>query len=533
MRCRIGVVGDTGSHSVELVGGDRGSGPRSAYDDRPIGPTVEDGSAGGGGIVGIVDGVGGMRSEVVDSMAGLGQPRREMLFHVIAGVIRSKGDSHRWKGSGRRLLPVFAEVPYTRFVAQIIVEGGAPLHGTVGVLGAKNAVLKEMAAMLLASGRHHLSNVPDILDVDLMAQVLSHVGCHVERQGHELHVVVPEQLEPEAPLHLVRKMRASIVVLGPLLARCGVARVAQPGGDDLGARPIDFHLAGLEEMGVSFELRHGELIGTSGGRLSGAEVELPFPSVGATENILFAGVLAAGETTIVNAAREPEILDLVRQLRAMGAQINGEGTPILHITGVDRLMPTTHSVVADRLEAGTYAVAGAISGGDVTVTGCVPDDLRMELRKLEEAGAGVERGDGWLRVKGPERPVAVDFATLPYPGFHTDMHPQMVALLSVAEGTSVVTENIYDARFRYAGELARMGADISTEWQHAIIRGVPELSGCPVLAHDIRAGAAVVLAGLRAVGTTVIDDIDHIDRGYEDFVGRLSALGASISRSED
>jgi len=414
---------------------------------------------------------------------------------------------------------------------QIIVEGGQTLRGTVGVLGAKNAVLKEKAATLLAPGRHRLTNVPDILDVALMSEVLAHVGCHVDRRDHELHIVVPEELEPEAPLHLVRQMRASIVVLGPLLARCGIARVAQPGGDDLGARPIDFHLDGLERMGASFELVHGELIGTVSDRLIGAEVELPFPSVGATENLLFAAVLAKGNTTIVNAAREPEIRDLVRQLRGMGADISGEGTAIIHVRGVDELRPADHRVVPDRLEAGTYAIAGAITAGDVTVTGCIPDDLRMELRKLEEAGVGVERGDGWLRVIGPERPRAVDFATLPFPGFHTDMHPQMVALLSIAEGTSVITENIYDARFRYIGELRRMGADITTEWQHAVVRGVERLSGCPVLAHDIRAGAAVVLAGLRAEGTTVVDEIHHIDRGYEAFVEKLASLGADIRRT--
>lgn len=417
-------------------------------------------------------------------------------------------------------------------MAQIIVEGGPALHGTVGVLGAKNAVLKEMASMLLASGRHRLSNVPDILDVSLMSEVLTHVGCHVEREGHDLVVVVPDELRPEAPLHLVRQMRASIVVLGSLLTRCGTARVALPGGDDLGARPIDFHVDGLERMGARFELVHGELVAHVDDHLSGTEVELPFPSVGATENVLFAGVLARGSTTIVNAAREPEIIDLVAQLRAMGAQIHGEGGAIIHIEGIERLHPASHRVVPDRLEAGTYAVAGAITGGDVTITGCIPGHLRMELRKLEDCGVDVDRGEGWMRVRGPERPVAVDFATLPFPGFHTDMHPQMVALLCIAEGTSVVTENIYDARFRYAGELARMGADITTEWQHAIVRGVAELSGCPVLAHDIRAGAAVVLAGLRADGTTVVEGVDHIDRGYEDMVGRLAGLGAKIHRTD-
>ncbi|MGH8915590.1 MAG: UDP-N-acetylglucosamine 1-carboxyvinyltransferase [Acidimicrobiia bacterium] len=416
-------------------------------------------------------------------------------------------------------------------MSKVVVEGGARLQGTVGVLGAKNAALKEMVSALLAPGRHRLTNVPSILDVTLMCQVLEHTGCHVEQHGHELLVVVPDELKPEAPIELVRMMRASIVVLGPLLARCGEARVALPGGDDLGARPIDMHLNGLESMGADFELVHGELIARVDGRLKGTEVELPFPSVGATENLLFAGALAEGETVIVNAAREPEIEDLIAQLVEMGAQITGGGTSLVTIRGIDQLTPTEHRVIPDRLEAGTYAAAGAITQGDVTVTGCDPDHLRMELTKLEEAGCEVERGSEWMRVRGPERPSPVDFATLPFPGFHTDMQPQMVALLSVANGTSVITENLYDARFRYVGELARMGADITTEAQHAIIRGVERLSGCPVLAPDIRAGAALVLAGLRADGVTEVVDSEHIDRGYEDFAGHLEALGAKIERA--
>jgi UDP-N-acetylglucosamine 1-carboxyvinyltransferase len=416
-------------------------------------------------------------------------------------------------------------------MSKVVVEGGARLQGTVGVLGAKNAVLKEMVSALLAPGRHRLTNVPSILDVGLMCRVLEHTGCHVEQNGQELWVVVPDELKPEAPIELVRQMRASIVVLGPLLARCGEARVALPGGDDLGARPIDMHLNGLESMGADFELVHGELVGRVEGRLKGTEVELPFPSVGATENLLFAGALAEGETVIVNAAREPEIGDLISQLIEMGADITGGGTSLVTIRGAEKLSPAEHHVIPDRLEAGTYAAAGAITQGDVTITGCDPEHLRMELRKLEETGCEVERGIGWLRVRGPERPTPVDFATLPFPGFHTDMQPQMVALLSVASGTSVITENLYDARFRYVGELARMGADITTEAQHAIIRGVEQLSGCPVLAPDIRAGAALVLAGLRAEGTTEVMEAEHIDRGYEDFPGRLQSLGAKIERA--
>ena len=417
-------------------------------------------------------------------------------------------------------------------MAQITIEGGARLHGNVTVGGAKNAALKEMVAAILTPGPSSADNVPDIADVALMGELLVHIGCRLQREGETLWIISPDRLNPEAPLDLVRKMRASIVVLGPLLARCGEARVPLPGGDDLGARPIDMHLEGLQRMGASFRLSHGVLEAEALNGLTGAEIELTFPSVGATENLMLAAVSAKGDTTIVNAAREPEIVDQARHLNAMGAAVEGAGTPILHITGTSDLSPVEHTVIPDRLEAGTYAIAGAITGGDVTVTGCSPTLLRMELSKLEDAGCQIRRGEDWLRVEGPERPQPIDFVTLPYPGFHTDLHPQMVALLAVASGTSIVTENLYDSRFRYVGELARMGADISIESQHAVIRGKAELSGCPVLAPDIRAGAALVLAGLRAEGTTVVGDAHHIDRGYSGLVAKLEAMGASIARSD-
>jgi UDP-N-acetylglucosamine 1-carboxyvinyltransferase len=413
---------------------------------------------------------------------------------------------------------------------EILVTGGVRLSGSVWVLGAKNAVLKQMVAALLAPGEHRLDNVPRILDVEFMGQVLGHLGASCRLEDHNLTIEVPGDLRPEAPIHLVRKMRASILVLGPLLARCGVARVALPGGDDLGARPIDWHLEGLEAMGAGFELEHGVLEGRAPKGLRGTEVRLDFPSVGATENIMLAAVLARGETRIVNAAREPELEDLAAFLTKMGARIEGAGTSTIHIDGVTELEPASHRVISDRLEAGTYAVAAAITEGEVRVNDCNPSHLRMELRKLAEAGCEVKQGDDWLSVSGPDRPQPVDFATLPYPGFHTDMHPPIVALLSVASGTSVITENIYDARFRYIGELTRMGADISVEWQHAVIRGVERLSGCPVVAPDIRAGASLVLAALRAEGQTVISEAEHIERGYEDFVGNLRSLNAEIER---
>jgi UDP-N-acetylglucosamine 1-carboxyvinyltransferase len=325
-------------------------------------------------------------------------------------------------------------------------------------------------------------------------------------------------------------MRASILVLGALLARTGEARVALPGGDDFGSRPIDFHVRGLEAMGAEFELSHGVLHASAPDGLVGTEVFLEFPSVGATENLLLAAVLAEGTTTIGNAAREPELVDLANYLKAMGAKIDGAGTSTVEIHGVGALSPATHRTVPDRLEAGTYLAAGAMTRGTVTVTNCRPEHLRMELRKFESIGCDISTTESSVTVVGPERPVAVDVATLPYPGFHTDMHPQMVTLLSIAEGTSLVTENIYEGRFRYLGELNRMGADIHADGQHVVIRGVEYLSGCEVDACDIRAGAALTIAALRAEGETLLRDAHHVDRGYDGWVPSLRSLGADIQR---
>lgn len=412
------------------------------------------------------------------------------------------------------------------------MEGGVPLRGSVGVLGAKNAVLQQIISTLLCAGWHRLSNVPDIADVRALIKVLEHLGVKCDLVGKVLAMVVPERISVEAPLELVRSMRASILLLGPLLTRVGEAQIPLPGGDDLGARPVDMHLKGLRKMGAELALVHGVLVGKAPKGLTGAEIELPFPSVGATQNLMMAAVMAKGDSAIINAAREPEIIDLGVQLEKMGAHLTGIGSPIIRIRGTRKLQPAAHRVLPDRIAAGTYAMAGAITGGEVTITGCEPSHLRMELAKLESAGCEVERGEGWLRIHGPERPEAVDFATLPYPGFHTDLHPQMAAVLSVADGTSVITENLYDGRFRYVGELARMGADIYTEWQHAVVRGVLRLSGCPVLATDIRAGAALVIAGLAAYGVTSISGVEHIDRGYADMVTDLAGLGARIERRD-
>lgn len=409
------------------------------------------------------------------------------------------------------------------------------MRGSVGVVGAKNAVLQQIISTLLCAGWHRLTNVPDIADVRALILVLEHLGVKSELSGRNLAMVVPERVSVKAPLELVRTMRASILLLGPLLTRFGEAQIPLPGGDDLGARPVDMHLNGLRKMGAKLDLVHGVLVGKAPRGLTGQEMELPFPSVGATQNLMMAAVMAKGESAIINAAREPEIIDLGTQLKKMGARLTGLGSPIIRVKGTRKLQPAAHRVLPDRIAAGTYAMAGAITGGEVTITGCEPSHLRMELAKLEAAGCEVERGEGWLRLAGPARPLSVDFATLPYPGFHTDLHPQMVSVLSVADGTAVITENLYDGRFRYVGELARMGADIYTEWQHAVVRGVERLSGCPVVATDIRAGAALVIAGLAADGVTSIAGVEHIDRGYADLVADLTGLGASIERrdSED
>ena len=416
--------------------------------------------------------------------------------------------------------------------SEIVVEGGVPLRGSVGVVGAKNAVLQQIISTLLCPGWHRLSNVPDIADVRALVMVLEHLGVKSEFTGRDLAMVVPERVSVEAPLELVRSMRASILLLGPLLARFGEAQIPLPGGDDLGARPVDMHLNGLRKMGAELELVHGVLVGKVAGGLTGAEMELPFPSVGATQNLMMAAAMARGDSAIINAAREPEIIDLGIQLKKMGAGLAGVGSPIIRIRGTRKLRPVAHRVLPDRIVAGTYAMAGAITGGEVSITGCEPSHLRMELAKLEAAGCEVERGEGWLRISGPDRLKAVDFATLPYPGFHTDLHPQMVSVLSVADGTSVITENLYDGRFGYVGGLARMGADIYTEWQHAVVRGVERLSGCPVMATDIRAGAALVIAGLAADGVTSIGGVEHIDRGYADLVTDLQGLGARVERRD-
>ena len=413
---------------------------------------------------------------------------------------------------------------------RFLVQGSGPLNGVVPIGGAKNSALKLMAASLLAEGSTSLLNVPDIADVAIMGELLEAMGVQVERVGDRIDIDVPAELDPVAPYSLVERMRASIVVLGPLLARLGRARVAMPGGDDFGSRPIDMHLQGLEQLGATFSHEHGDITGKAD-RLVGAEVLLEFPSVGATENLMMAAVLARGTTIIENAAREPEITDLANFLSQMGATIDGLGTSRLTVEGVEVLRPTTYTVIPDRVEAATFLSAVAVCGGELLLKGARSDHMEMLIRKLEEMGMSFAAEPSGLRVEVRNRLRAVDISTLPYPGLATDYKPFLVTALCVAEGAGMVTENIFAGRFRYIDELVRMGAEIRAEGRHAVVRGVERLSGAPVRAHDIRAGAALVVAGLVAEGETVISDAHHVDRGYEDLAGKLASVGALVTRT--
>lgn len=411
------------------------------------------------------------------------------------------------------------------------IAGPSRLVGDVAISGAKNSVLKIMAASLMVPGPVILKRVPQITDVHLMADVIERLGARVTRDGSTITIDSSGDLAEETPYELVTKMRASIQVLAPLLARLGRARIALPGGDAIGSRPIDMHLSGLERMGVKLISQHGYVEGRAD-RLRGTRVLLEFPSVGATENLLMAGATAEGTTIIENAAREPEIQDLADFLNGCGADVRGAGTPSISIEGVGELHPTTHQIIADRIEAGTYAIAAAATNGDVRLLDVDPRHLELPLQKLAEAGAEVQRGDGELRVSMGSRPLSLDLVTLPFPGFPTDLQPLMMVLLAQADGASIVTENVFESRFLFVDELNRMGSQIRVEGHHAVIRGVPKLSGAPVRAPDIRAGAALVIGGLASEGETTVHDVSHIQRGYEDFESKLRALGADIELVE-
>ncbi len=412
------------------------------------------------------------------------------------------------------------------------VVGPARLTGSVVVRGAKNSALKLMAASLLAPGKNTLLNVPHIADVEIMSELLERLGCTVvhDTRQHSLTIDVPERPGHKADYDLVRKMRASINVLGPLIARVGEADVALPGGDAIGSRGLDFHIDGLRALGVDVRSEHGYVLAKAPNGLLGCEIVLDFPSVGATENLMTAAVLARGRTVIENAAREPDIADIGEYLIKMGAKIEGLGTSTLTIDGVERLNPATHATLPDRIVTGTWAFAAVMTQGDITIVGGRPEDLEVPLDKLVAAGAVITTTPDGFRVKMDRRPDAIDIATLPYPGFPTDLQPMAICLNAVAQGHALVTENVFEGRFMFVNELKRLGAMITVDGHHAAVNGITELSGAPVLATDIRAGAALVLAGLVSDGITIVEDGYHVDRGYPDFAEDLRSLGADVTR---
>ncbi|CAB4543617.1 unannotated protein [freshwater metagenome] len=410
------------------------------------------------------------------------------------------------------------------------VIGGTHLRGEVRISGAKNSALKLMAAALLAPGLSTIRNVPDIADVDIMGDLLTRLGCTVINNHGVVTIDVPQTPGHRADYDLVRKMRASINVLGPLVARTGKAEVALPGGDAIGSRGLDFHIKGLESLGATAHIEHGYVVAESPNGLTGAAISLDFPSVGATENIMTAAVLARGITTIDNAAREPDLVDLGEFLISMGADIKGLGTPLITITGVGALHPTDHTTIPDRIITGTWAFAAAMTQGDITIHGARAQDLELPLEKLASAGAIITTTEDGIRVRMDSRPQSIDVATLPYPGFPTDLLPMVIALNAIADGNAIVTENVFESRFMFVNELIRLGAQISIDGHHASITGVKELSGAPVEATDIRAGAGLVLAALVSEGETTIDQAFHLDRGYPNFAQQLQSLGAKVTR---
>ena len=411
----------------------------------------------------------------------------------------------------------------------IEITGGKPLEGEVQVSGSKNATLPQIAAALLAPGTSVFRGVPDLADIRTLGRLLTSMGARVEREDRTLRVDASQVAKPEAPYEMVKTMRASVLVLGPLVARLGRARVSMPGGCAIGARPIDQHLKGLQLLGAKIELAHGYVEATAK-RLRGATVLFDLPTVTGTENLMMAAVLADGRTILENCAREPEVVALADALNSMGARIQGAGTTVVSIDGVSSLRPMDIHVIPDRIEAGTLLAAGLITGGNVLVRGARAADLDAALAKMREAGAKIsQEGDG-VRIVGPERPDAIDFITAPFPGFPTDLQAQVMACLTVAKGASRVVETVFENRFMHVQELSRMGADIAIDGHTAVVRGVPRLSGAPVMATDLRASASLVLAGLRAEGTTTVYRVYHLDRGYEALEKKLSSLGAAIRR---
>ncbi|MCS7233191.1 MAG: UDP-N-acetylglucosamine 1-carboxyvinyltransferase [Synergistetes bacterium] len=420
-------------------------------------------------------------------------------------------------------------------MSKIIVEGGVPLNGVLKVQGAKNAALPLMAASILLEDKEKLSlnNVPSLKDVSTMAEILSFIGFSVSMEGDTLIISNTGEIREDVPYELMRKMRASILILGPLLSKKGRVTLPMPGGCPIGTRPIDLHLKGFSLMGAEISIKHGYIEAQAKGRLRGARIYLDFPSVGATENIIMAAALAKGTTVIENAAREPEIGNLIDLLGKMGLDIGRDGESTIVINGSESLHGAEVAVIPDRIVAGTYIIAGVISGGKVRVEKINPCHMEALLSKLLESGIDIKQGENWVEASFVKRPRGVRITTLPYPGFPTDLQAQMMSLLSIAEGTSLITETIFENRFMHVPELRRMGANIRVEGGNAIMEGVESLSGAQVVATDLRAGAALVLAGLSAKGVTIVSKAEHVDRGYEKFVENLKLLGAKIEREED
>ena len=419
---------------------------------------------------------------------------------------------------------------------KLIIHGGHELHGRVKISGAKNAVLPIIAATLLAQDKPCvLEEVPYLNDVCTIAEVLRQLGAKVDfnRQQHTLFVDSTVLKTVDAPYDLVRKMRASFVIMGPLLARYGKAKISMPGGCAIGTRPIDLHLKGFEALGAEIEIGHGFISATAPNGLKGTSIYLDFPSVGATENIIMAACMAEGQTILENAAQEPEIIDLANFLNIMGAKIRGAGTNVIKITGVPKLIGHNYTIIPDRIEAGTYMVAVAMTGGDIYIENAISEHLKPVIAKLNEAGVKIEEDIDGIRVSCNKRPKAIDIKTLPYPGFPTDMQAQFMAMLTIADGTGLVTETVFENRFMHVDELKRMGACIKVDGRTSIVEGVPSLNGCQVKATDLRAGAAMVLAGLVANGETEVSYIHHIDRGYDNLVEKLCGLGADICRVDN
>ena len=419
---------------------------------------------------------------------------------------------------------------------KIIVTGGCKLSGEVRISGAKNSVLPIIVATLLSEGRCVLDDVPRLADVHIIKDVLASLGAEITFDKNTMEVDGSSVNKVQAPIEYIKKMRASVLIMGPLLARFGRAVLSLPGGCAIGARPIDLHLKGLETLGATIQIRDDEVVAeVPEGRLKGDRIFLRVPSVGATENLMMAASLAEGVTVIENAAEEPEIVDLANFLNAMGADVRGAGTGVIRITGVDRLHGANHTIIPDRIEAGSYLLAGAITGSTVRVTNCIADHLRPVLDKIVESGATIEVDEVQhsVTVHGCDAVRPVDIKTLPYPGFPTDMQSQFMAYMTVAEGSSQFTETIFENRFMHVDELLKMGANIRTEARNAFVTGVPKLHGAEVRATDLRAGAALIIAGLVAEGETTVTDLYHLDRGYEDLIGKFQSLGANIRRIDD